>query len=74
LKKWVIVTAVVVVLAAVIVGSVVSSRPKGEKVYVETVKRKAIESIVSASGEIDPKVKVNISAHVVGKIEKLYFK
>jgi HlyD family secretion protein len=28
--------------------------------------------VVKASGEIDPRIKVNISAHVVGKITKLY--
>ena len=35
--------------------------------------RRDIQAVVSAPGQIDPKVKVNISAHVIGKIEKLYF-
>ncbi|HEY5610850.1 MAG TPA: efflux RND transporter periplasmic adaptor subunit [Thermoanaerobaculia bacterium] len=63
-----------VVIALVIIGSVASSGPKGTTVYVETVGHRDIESIVSAPGEVDPKVKVNISAHVIGKIERLHFK
>jgi HlyD family secretion protein len=72
-KRGLIIAGVVVALAAVIVFSVRSGGPKGEKVYAEAAGRKTIESVVTAPGEIDPKVKVNISAHIVGKIEKLYF-
>jgi HlyD family secretion protein len=72
-KRWLIIAVAVVVLAAVIVFSIRSGGPKGEKVYTEAAGRKTIESVVTAPGQIDPKVKVNISAHIVGKIEKLYF-
>jgi HlyD family secretion protein len=34
---------------------------------------RTIQAIVTAPGEIDPKVKVNISAYIIGKIDKLYF-
>jgi HlyD family secretion protein len=37
------------------------------------VTQRNIQAIVTAPGEVDPKVKVNISAHIVGKIEKIYF-
>lgn len=73
MKRWLIIAAAIVVLAAVIVFSVRSGGPKGEKVFTEAAGRKTIESVVTAPGQIDPKVKVNISAHIVGKIEKLYF-
>src|SRR5204862_5505887 len=43
-------------------------------VYAEPAKSRNIQAIVTAPGEVDPKVKVNISAHIVGKIERLYFK
>ncbi len=46
--------------------------PKGVRVYIEPVERRPIARIVKESGRIDPRVKVNISAHVIGKIEKLY--
>lgn len=74
MKKWQVATLIGVILAAIIGISITASGPRGEKVYVEPVKRRNIESIVSAPGEIDPKVKVNISAHVIGKIEHIYFK
>lgn len=62
-----------ILIALVIVLSVRSGAPKGEKVYVQPAQTKTIEAVVNAPGQIDPKVKVNISAHIVGKIEKLYF-
>src|SRR5262249_31400421 len=44
----------------------------GAKVYAEPAAARDVVQVVKASGQIDPKEKVNISAHVVGKIEKLY--
>lgn len=73
MKKSLIIAAVVIVLIVVVVASVLSGDDNGEKVYAETVEVRDIESAVSAPGQIDPKVKVNISAHVIAKIEKLYF-
>lgn len=74
MKKWHWGVAISLVIAVVVGASVATSGPRGEKVYVEPAKRRDIEAIVSAPGEIDPKVKVNISAHVIGKIERLHFK
>jgi HlyD family secretion protein len=72
-KRGLIIGGVILLLAIIVAASVMSGDDKGERVYVEEVSRRDIETIVSAPGEIDPKVKVNISAHVIGKIEKLYF-
>jgi HlyD family secretion protein len=72
-KRWLLIGGAAIVLTAIIIASVKSGGPKGEKVYVEKTARKTIEAVVTAPGQIDPKVKVNISAHIVGKIEKLYF-
>jgi RND family efflux transporter MFP subunit len=47
-------------------------RKKATRVYVGEVERGDITRVVKASGQIDPKIKVNISSHVVGKIERLY--
>lgn len=74
MKKWQIATLLGIVLVAIVIVSIKASGPRGEKVYVEPVKKRSIESVVAAPGEIDPKVKVNISAHVIGKIERIYFK
>jgi len=73
MKKPLIIGAAVVLIAIIVFASVRGGGPKGEKVYVEKAAERKIESVVTAPGEIDPKVKVNISAHVIGKIEKLYF-
>jgi HlyD family secretion protein len=72
-KRWLLIAGAAVVLAAIIFASVRGGGPKGEKVYTEKASTRTIESVVTAPGQIDPKVKVNISAHIVGKIEKLYF-
>ena len=73
MKRWLIVAGAGLLTALIIIGSVRSGAPKGEKVHTATVAPRTIESVVTAPGQIDPKVKVNISAHIVGKIEKLYF-
>jgi HlyD family secretion protein len=73
MKRWLIVAGAALLVALIIFGSVKSGGPKGEKVYAEAVAPRTIEAVVIAPGQIDPKVKVNISAHIVGKIEKLYF-
>jgi len=74
MKKILIVSGVIALIAVIVIASVKGSGSKGEKVYVETVKPRDIQAVVTAPGEVNPKVKVNISAHIVGKIEKLYFK
>jgi HlyD family secretion protein len=73
-KKIIIVIAVVVLLGVIVFGSMHAGDSAGEKVYVETVKTQKLESIVTAPAEINPSLKVNIGAHIVGKIERLYIK
>lgn len=73
MKKPLIIFGAVILAGAIIFASVRGGGSKGEKVYVEPVTARNIQAIVTAPGEIDPKVKVNISAHIVGKIEKIYF-
>jgi HlyD family secretion protein len=73
MKRGLIIAAVVVAVAAIVYFSVRGGGDQGEKVYAEPVKSRRIESVVTAPGEVDPKFKVNISAHVIGKIERLHF-
>ena len=73
MKRGILIALGVLLIGAMIFFSVRTGEPKGEKVYTEPAGTKTIEAVVTAAGEIDPKVKVNISAHIVGKIEKLYF-
>lgn len=72
-RRALIIGGAALLLVIIIAASIRGTRPRGEKVYVTPAATKQIESVVTASGQVDPKVKVNISAHVIGKIEKLYF-
>jgi HlyD family secretion protein len=74
MKKTLIIIAAVVLVAVIIFASVKGGGSKGEPVYVEPVTQRNIQAIVTAPGEVNPKVKVNISAYLIAKIEKLYFK
>lgn len=73
MKRGLLIAGGVVVLAGILLASLLSGRKQaGEKVYVETASRREITQSVKSSGQIQPRIKVNISAHVIGKIEKLY--
>lgn len=74
MKRGLIAAAAVIVIGAIVFFSIRGGKKKGEKVYAEAVKMRDIQAVVVAPGEIDPKVKVSIGAHIVGKIEHLYFK
>jgi HlyD family secretion protein len=73
MKRNLMIAGGVVLLAAILVASILSGRKQtGEKVYVEKAHRQALTQSVKSSGQIQPRIKVNISAHVIGKIDKLY--
>jgi HlyD family secretion protein len=72
-KRILIVAGGLLVLAGVLVASLrAGGRKQGVRVYVEAAARHDLQQVVKATGEIDPRVKVNISAHVIAKIEKLF--
>jgi HlyD family secretion protein len=72
-KKIVIGVVVALLLAAIVFASIrAGSHDKGTKVYTEEVARRDVSQVVKASGGLEPRVKVNISAHVIGKIDKLW--
>jgi len=48
------------------------NRPTGTQVTVEKIEARDLESIVSASGKIQPKRSVNISAETMGKVMNLH--
>lgn len=63
----------VVALAALVVVSTRSGgRAEKRRVYAEEVARRDITHAVEAAGQIQARVTVNISAHVIGKIERLH--
>ena len=73
MKKGLIAAGAVVLLALMVWGSMRgSSRTKGKEVYAEPAKRREISQVVKATGQVDPRIKVNISAHVIAKISRLF--
>ncbi len=75
MKRVIIVIAVLFALSAIVFFSIRSGeRKKAIRVYLEEVARQDISRLVKASGEIDPRVKVNLSAHVIARIEHLFVK
>lgn len=70
-KKWPWVVAVVV--AAGVGGGFYarSTQEKGTLVTGETVQRRDLEALVSASGKIEPKRSVNISAQTMGRVTSI---
>ncbi len=74
-KKTALITAAVVVVLLIIVGVTLQQSRKGV-VPVQTGKvvKEDLTAVVTASGEIKPKVYVNIGANAFGKITHLYVK
>lgn len=75
LKRVLIGLAVVVVLGGIVWASIRGSHGrKAVSVYAEDAVRRDIAHVVKARGEIQPRVKVEISSHVVAKVTKLHVK
>jgi HlyD family secretion protein len=74
MKRSIGIVVGVLVLGGILFASLRSGNQSGERVYVETAKVQDLEAVVSASGQLDPRVKVNISSNVIGKIERLHFR
>ena len=73
MKRAVLILAALLVLGSVLIASIRSGGgKKGVTVYAEAAARRRLEQIVKATGSLNPRVKVNISAHVVAKIERIY--
>jgi HlyD family secretion protein len=74
MKRALVTLAVLIALGGILAASMVrrNGQGRGVEVRAEKVERRAITHLVKATGQIDPRVKVNVSAHVVARIEKLH--
>jgi HlyD family secretion protein len=70
-KKVLIATAVVLVLGGLVGANLYFRRDTGVAVTTETIKTRDLEAIVSASGKIQPKRLVNITAETAGRVVNL---
>jgi HlyD family secretion protein len=71
LQKGLIGTAIVIVLGSLAGAAVYLKRTPGKSVTVEAIKARDLEALVSASGKIQARTTVNISADTVGRITEL---
>ncbi len=69
--KWSV--AGVIVLAIVIIGvtSAMKGRNKATEVRIEKVQRRDLVASVTASGQVQPHTKVNVSADITGRVVRL---
>lgn len=74
MKKTLLIGGGVLLLIAIVAGSMMGDGKKAKEVYTEKVARKTVSQTVMASGEIQPLNQVNIQADVVARIIKLHFK
>jgi HlyD family secretion protein len=70
-RKWVLALIAVVVVGGVAASFLAGPHDAGVHVTAETVQRRDLEAIVSASGKIEPKKTVNISAQTQGRVTRL---
>jgi HlyD family secretion protein len=70
-KKALIILAVVLVGAAVVAANLWARRKPTVTVAAEAIRARDLEALVSASGKIQPKRQVNISANTMGKVTRL---
>ena len=72
-RKAALVVAILTVGGALVYVNLTFERATGPQVEVEAVERRRLEAIVSASGKIEPKLSVDISASTMGRVTRLAF-
>lgn len=71
-RKKLLLGAIVLVIAGAAAGGwYYFRRPQPVQVTAETIRKRDLEAIVSASGKIQPKRQVNISANTMGRVTRL---
>jgi HlyD family secretion protein len=70
-KKILIGVGIVLILGAIVYANLRFKRSEGVTANTEAVQKRRLESIVSASGKVQPKRSVNISADTSGRVTEL---
>ena len=70
-KKIAILVLIVIATGAVVAANLYLKRDTGARVTAEDIKARDLEAIVSASGKIQPKRQVNVSANTTGRVTRL---
>jgi HlyD family secretion protein len=72
--KWIVAGTVIAVLALTAAGVAATKRPKSVEVKMEPVSRRDLVASVTASGQVQPHTKVDMSADISGRIITLAVK
>ncbi|MBC8367677.1 biotin/lipoyl-binding protein [bacterium] len=72
MKKWLIIGGVIVVVAILIVVNLQKQKGNATEVEMESIEKRELTEIVSASGTIQPKISVDISSDITGKIVEVF--
>jgi HlyD family secretion protein len=70
-KKVAIIILGVLILAAVVGANLYFKRDAGARVTAEDIRARDLEALVSASGKIQPKRQVNVSANTTGRVTRV---
>jgi HlyD family secretion protein len=70
-RKWILVVVALVVVGGAAAAYFSRRAEQGTRVNAETLQKRDLEAIVSASGKIEPKKTVNISAQSMGRVTRL---
>ena len=73
LRKAALIVAILAVGGVLVYVNLTFERATGPEVEVEAVERRSLEAVVSASGKIEPKLSVDISASTMGRVTRLAF-
>ena len=72
-RKAALIVAILAVGGALVYFNLAFDQTTGPEVEVEAVERRSLRAVVSASGKIEPKLSVDISASTMGRVTRLAF-
>jgi HlyD family secretion protein len=70
-RKWILALVALVIVGGAVAAYFSRQVEQGARVNAEAIQKRDLEAIVSASGKIEPKKTVNISAQSMGRVTRL---